>query len=45
MGSGSEQAARLEDLELLSIGIEGKRLLWRALQASAIPTLSGFGTA
>ena len=31
VGVGSPQAARLEELEVLSLGIEGKRLLWRAL--------------
>jgi len=33
IGSGSSETALLEDLELLSLGIEGKRLLWRALGA------------
>jgi hypothetical protein len=31
VGTGSAEAARLEELEVLSLGIEGKRLLWRAL--------------
>lgn len=41
VGSGSEEVARLEDLELLSMGIEGKRLLWRALDEVATPALEG----
>ena len=43
LGAGSEDVARLEELELLSLGIEGKRLLWRALEtcASANPKLTG----
>lgn len=31
VGTGSGDAARLEELEVLSLGIEGKRLLWKAL--------------
>lgn len=31
LGVGSIEASRLEELEILSLGIEGKRLLWRAL--------------
>ncbi len=31
LGSGSRDVSRLEEIELLSLGIEGKRLLWRAL--------------
>ena len=31
VGLGSANVARLEDLELLSVGLEGKRLLWRLL--------------
>jgi hypothetical protein len=31
LGSGSVALVRLEEIELLSLGIEGKRLLWRAL--------------
>jgi hypothetical protein len=31
LGSGSGDVSRLEEIELLSLGIEGKRLLWRAL--------------
>jgi hypothetical protein len=45
VGAGSEQVARLEDLELLSLGIEGKRLLWRALEANPVPALEGFDVA
>ena len=30
-GAGSAEATRLEEFEILSLGIEGKRLLWRAL--------------
>ena len=35
LGSGSGDVSRLEEIELLSLGIEGKRLLWRALGALA----------
>jgi hypothetical protein len=35
LGSGSGDVSRLEEIELLSLGIEGKRLLWRALGAQA----------
>lgn len=40
---GSEAASRLLQLETLSLGIEGKRLLWKALQelAGAEPRLKG----
>ena len=31
LGAGSAEATRLEEIEVLSLGIEGKRLLWRAL--------------
>ena len=31
LGAGSAEATRLEELEMLSLGIEGKRLLWKAL--------------
>jgi hypothetical protein len=31
IGAGSSDAARLEEVEVLSLGIEGKRLLWKAL--------------
>jgi hypothetical protein len=30
-GPGSGEAARLEELEVLSLGIEGKRMLWKVL--------------
>ena len=44
LGPGSDQAARLEEIELLSLGIEGKRLLWKALGnlASSDGRLLGF---
>jgi hypothetical protein len=35
LGAGSGEVVRLEEIELLSLGIEGKRLLWRALSALA----------
>jgi hypothetical protein len=41
LGPGSAEAARLEEIETLCLGIEGKRLLWRAL-ASADGGLAGF---
>jgi hypothetical protein len=31
LGAGSAEVARLEEIELLTLGIEGKRLLWKAL--------------
>jgi len=31
LGAGSDAVARVEEIELLSLGIEGKRLLWAAL--------------
>ncbi|HSD48691.1 MAG TPA: hypothetical protein VLE71_02560 [Actinomycetota bacterium] len=31
LGAGAAEAARLEEIEVLSLGIEGKRLLWAAL--------------
>lgn len=44
LGAGSAEAARLEEIEVLSLGIEGKRLLWRALArlASSDARLQGF---
>lgn len=47
LGAGSSQAARLEEIEILSLGIEGKRLLWTALAeiATSEPRLSGFDLA
>ena len=44
IGPGSEKAARLEEVEVLSLGIEGKRLLWAALAqlSSTDARLSGF---
>jgi hypothetical protein len=42
VGSGSAEVARLEELELLSMGIEGKRLLWAVLHACALAELEGF---
>ena len=38
-GSGGEELGRLEALDALSLGIEGKRALWLALAAVAIPKL------
>lgn len=35
LGAGSSNVALLEDVEVLSLGIEGKRLLWAALGAVA----------
>jgi hypothetical protein len=44
LGAGSTEAARLEELEILSLGIEGKRMLWTALReiATSEPRLSAF---
>lgn len=44
VGPGSGEIGRLEELELLSLGIEGKRLMWETLRAcSAVnPKLLGF---
>jgi len=43
-GPGSGEAARLEELEVLSLGIEGKRMLWKVLgtRASSDGRLVGF---
>ena len=38
-GADSGELGRLEALEMLSLGIEGKRVLWLALEAAAIPEL------
>ena len=45
VGPGSRASARLEEIEVLSLGIEGKRLMWAALAqlSSADERLSGFG--
>ena len=47
LGPGSTEAARLEEIEVLSLGIEGKRLMWNALgEIGALdPRLSGFDVA
>jgi hypothetical protein len=44
IGPGSEESARLEEVEVLSLGIEGKRLLWAALAqlSSTDARLMGF---
>ena len=44
LGPGSGGAARLEELEVLSLGIEGKRMLWKVLGtlASSDGRLVGF---
>jgi hypothetical protein len=44
IGPGSAESARLEEVEVLSLGIEGKRLLWAALAqlSSTDERLSGF---
>jgi hypothetical protein len=44
IGPGSEESARLEEIEVLSLGIEGKRLLWNALAqlSSTDERLGGF---
>ena len=44
IGPGSEESARLEEVEVLSLGIEGKRLMWAALAqlSSTDARLSGF---
>ena len=47
LGAGSGEVSRLEEIELLSLGIEGKGLLWRVLGALAKTDrrLKGFGFA
>jgi hypothetical protein len=44
LGAGSVEVARLEEIELLTLGIEGKRLLWKALGrlARSDARLAGF---
>jgi hypothetical protein len=41
VGTGSHEVARLEDLELLCLGIQGKLLLWRALEPLEHPAFEG----
>jgi hypothetical protein len=41
LGPGSPETARLEEIETLCLGIEGKRLMWRAI-ASADTAFAGF---
>ena len=38
-GLGGEDLGRLEAMDALSLGIEGKRALWLALAAAAVPKL------
>lgn len=47
LGAGSTEATRLEEIEVLSLGIEGKRLMWNALGeiSASDPRLSGFDVA
>jgi hypothetical protein len=45
IGAGSEQVETFEELELLSLGIEGKRLLWSALRLLADERLTSFDLA
>lgn len=45
VGAGSEQVGTFEELELLSLGIEGKRLLWSALRLLADERLASFDLA
>jgi hypothetical protein len=42
IGAGSEEVGTFEELELLSLGIEGKRLLWTALRLLADDRLASF---
>jgi hypothetical protein len=42
VGTGIPEASRLEEIEVLSLGIEGKRMMWGALEALADPRLQGF---
>jgi hypothetical protein len=42
LSAGSEASTRLESLELLSLGIEGKRLMWAALASVAVDRTDGF---
>jgi hypothetical protein len=44
IGPGSDDTARLEEVEVISLGIEGKRLMWAALAqlSSTDARLSGF---
>ena len=41
-GSADEDLGRLEALDALSLGIEGKRALWLALATAAVPKLQPF---
>jgi hypothetical protein len=42
LGTGNAAASRLEEIEVLSVGIEGKRLMWGALAALGDPRLEAF---
>lgn len=42
VGTGSPEVTRLEELELLCLGIQGKHLLWRALQPLHHDAFEGF---
>jgi hypothetical protein len=37
LGPGPPEAARLEEVEALCLGVEGKRLMWRALASTQDP--------
>jgi len=42
VGTGIPEASRLEEIEVLSVGIEGKRMMWGALAALADPRLEPY---
>lgn len=42
VGTGRSEASRLEEIEVLSLGVEGKRMMWGALAALSSSGLEGF---
>ncbi len=42
VGTGRSEASRLEEIEVLSLGLEGKRMMWGALATLSTSGLEGF---
>ena len=45
LGTGSSEASRLEEIEVLILGLEGKRMMWAALAGLNDPRLERFDLA
>jgi hypothetical protein len=45
LGTGSSEASRLEEIEVLILGLEGKRMMWAALATLMDPRLEQFDLA